>query len=66
MVRPIFVSENERADNLLEKFRLHNQHLFIVRDKSNKNIGIITMEDVLEELFGEIYDEKDVSAVRDK
>jgi len=60
MVRPIFVSENERADNLLDKFRLFNQHLFIVRDSLNKNIGIVTMEDVLEELFGEIYDEKDV------
>lgn len=62
MKRPIFVNENERADNLLEKFRFYNQHLFIVRDRFNKNIGIITMEDVLEELFGEIYDEKDVGA----
>ena len=66
MHRPIFVNENERADNLLEKFRLYHQHLFIVRDRFNKNIGIVTMEDVLEELFGEIYDEKDVSPVRDK
>jgi CBS domain containing-hemolysin-like protein len=56
---PIFVHEHERADNLLEKFRFYNQHLFIVKDKNEKNIGIITMEDVLEELFGEIYDEKD-------
>jgi len=64
MRKPIFVNENERADNLLEKFRFYNQHLFIVRDRYNKNIGIITMEDVLEELFGEIYDEKDISAVR--
>ena len=61
MGRPIFVNENEHADNLLEKFRFYHQHLFIVRDRHNKNIGIITMEDVLEELFGEIYDEKDVS-----
>ncbi|MBU1863668.1 MAG: hemolysin family protein [Candidatus Omnitrophica bacterium] len=59
MQKPIFVNGNERADNLLEKFRLYHQHLFIVRDQYNTNIGIITMEDVLEELFGEIYDEKD-------
>jgi len=57
---PIFVNEKEKADTLLEKFRSYHQHLFIVRDSHGKNIGIITMEDVLEELFGEIYDEKDV------
>jgi len=61
VVRPIFINDTEKADNLLEKFRMYHQHLFIVRDKSGKNIGLITMEDVLEELFGEIYDEKDVS-----
>ena len=61
MSKPIFVNENEKADTLLEKFRSYRQHLFIVQDKRRKNIGIITMEDVLEELFGEIYDEKDIT-----
>ena len=60
MVQPIFVREYTRADYLLERFRLYHQHLFIVQDKRKKTLGIITMEDVLEELFGEIYDEKDV------
>ena len=60
MTRPIFVNENEKADTLLEKFRSYHQHFFIVQNKEGKNIGIVTMEDVLEELFGEIYDEKDV------
>ena len=60
ITEPIFVSGNEKADVLLEKFQSYHQHLFIVREKKAKNIGIITMEDVLEELFGEIYDEKDV------
>jgi CBS domain containing-hemolysin-like protein len=59
MTAPIFVTENERADSLLEKFQAYHQHLFIVRNERGKNIGIVTMEDVLEELFGEIYDEKD-------
>jgi len=59
MSAPIFVNETERADRLLEKFQASHQHLFVVKDKSGKNIGIISMEDVLEELFGEIYDEKD-------
>lgn len=57
--KPVFVEEDERADGLLDKFRSYHEHLFIVRDKRKKNIGIITMEDVLEELFGEIYDERD-------
>jgi CBS domain containing-hemolysin-like protein len=59
MSRPIFVNENEKADDLLSKFQAYHQHLFIVQDKQGKNVGIVSMEDVLEELFGEIYDEKD-------
>ena len=59
MTRPIFVNENEKADDLLSKFQAYHQHLFIVQDKKGRNIGIVSMEDVLEELFGEIYDEKD-------
>ncbi|MFH1338664.1 MAG: hemolysin family protein [Candidatus Omnitrophota bacterium] len=57
--RPIFVEENETADKLLEKFQAYHQHLFIVQNNAKQNAGILTMEDVLEELFGEIYDEKD-------
>jgi len=60
--RPIFVNENEKADELLNKFQAYHQHLFIVRDKSGRNIGVISMEDILEELFGEIYDERDKMA----
>ncbi|MFH1854261.1 MAG: hemolysin family protein [Candidatus Omnitrophota bacterium] len=59
MTRPIFVNENEKADDLLSKFQAYHQHLFIVQDKKGSNIGIVSMEDALEELFGEIYDEKD-------
>jgi len=59
MLRPIFVNENEKTDDLLTKFQVYHQHLFIVQDKAKRNIGIVSMEDVLEELFGEIYDEKD-------
>lgn len=59
MVKPIFVAAGTKADDLLKKFQLYSQHLFIVRDAANKHIGLVTMEDVLEELFGEIYDEND-------
>jgi CBS domain containing-hemolysin-like protein len=61
VMSPIYVYENERADTLLSKFQAYRQHLFIVRDYHGRNIGIISMEDVLEELFGEIYDEKDTA-----
>jgi len=60
--KPVFVDEDEKADGLLDKFRSYHEHLFIVRNKQKKNIGIVTMEDVLEELFGEIYDERDASS----
>ena len=61
MTKPIFVSADEKADTLLEKFQSYHQHLFIVCEKKSIHVGIVTMEDVLEELFGEIYDEKDAS-----
>ncbi|OGX06945.1 MAG: hypothetical protein A2Z88_04015 [Omnitrophica WOR_2 bacterium GWA2_47_8] len=60
MAKPVYVNWFTKADELLEKFQVYNQHLFIVQDSGGKNVGIVTMEDVLEELFGEIYDEKDI------
>lgn len=75
MTEPIFVNWLSKADELLEKFQVYNQHLFIVQDNNGHDVGLVTMEDVLEELFGEIYDEKDMRvrqpsaeapAVRDK
>ncbi len=60
MTKPIMVNWFTKADELLEKFQIYHQHLFIVQDTHGKDVGIVTMEDVLEELFGEIYDEKDI------
>ena len=60
MTKPIFVNWFTKADELLEKFQIYHQHLFIVQDTHGKDVGVVTMEDVLEELFGEIYDEKDI------
>ncbi|MBI5415483.1 MAG: HlyC/CorC family transporter [Candidatus Omnitrophica bacterium] len=60
MTKPVFVNWLIKADALLERFQAYNQHLFIVQDSHGKDVGVVTMEDVLEELFGEIYDERDI------
>ena len=60
MLKPILVNHMVKADVLMEKFQAYHQHLFIVQDNQGRNVGLVTMEDVLEELFGEIYDEKDI------
>jgi len=64
MLNPVFVNKNEKADCLLEKFQACRQHLFVVQDDQKKNVGILTMEDLLEELFGEIHDEKELASRR--
>lgn len=62
MIKPVYVAETTRADTLLSMFQKYHQHLFVVQDAAGIDVGIVTMEDVLEELFGEIYDEKDMEA----
>ncbi len=48
------------ADDLLPLFQQREQHLAIVEDADGRMVGVVTLEDVLEELVGEITDEKDV------
>ena len=57
---PLFVSPDYSLINLLEKFKEGKNHMAIVKDKKNKVIGIITLEDLIEEILKfEIYDEGD-------
>lgn len=60
MIRPLFCSPSDRVDHLLQKFQLHKNHLAVVHDSKRGTIGIVTLEDVLEEIVGEIYDETDI------
>ncbi len=48
------------ADDLLPLFQKKEQHLAIVEDHEGRMVGVVTLEDVLEELVGEITDEKDI------
>ncbi len=66
MTVPIYVNWFTKADELLAKFQAYHQHLFIVQDIHGRDVGLVTMEDVLEELFGEIYDEKDIKPRREE
>jgi gliding motility-associated protein GldE len=56
---PYFVPESRMIDDLLEDFRRRHQHLAIVVDEFGGTQGIVTMEDVLEEIVGDINDEYD-------
>lgn len=48
------------ADDLLPLFQGREQHLAVVEDAEGRMVGVVTLEDVLEELVGEITDEKDI------
>jgi putative hemolysin len=56
---PLFVPESKKIDSLLEEFRHKRIHMAIVVDEFGGCSGIVTLEDVLEEVIGEIKDEFD-------
>ena len=60
LLRPaVFVPETKRLNELLRDFRSNRNHLAIVIDEFGKTAGLLTIEDVLEEIVGEIEDEFD-------
>lgn len=54
-----FVPGTKRIDDLLEEFRANKNHMAILIDEYGGTMGIVTMEDILEEIVGEISDEYD-------
>ncbi|RJQ59817.1 MAG: HlyC/CorC family transporter [Desulfobacteraceae bacterium] len=59
MSKPYFVPENIRLDSLLAQFKKRKHHMAIVVDEHGGVSGLITLEDAIEELVGEIRDETD-------
>lgn len=60
MIPPYIVREKAKIDALLNEMRQHKRHIAIVCDEGKKTLGLITIEDILEELVGEIFDEDDL------
>jgi len=60
MREPYFVPEHKKLDKLLQGFKRRKQHMAIVVDEHGGVSGLITLEDALEEIVGEIIDETDV------
>ena len=57
--KPFFVPENKKLDDLLSEFQEKKNHLAIVVDEYGGTSGIVTLEDVIEEIVGDINDEFD-------
>lgn len=60
LLRPaIFIPEEKKIDNLLSEFQLQKVHIAVVVDEYGGTAGLVTMEDIIEEIVGEIQDEYD-------
>lgn len=61
--KPFFVPENKKLDNLLKDFQTMKSHLAIVVDEYGGTSGLVSLEDIIEEIVGEISDEFDDTPV---
>lgn len=65
-VKPVvYVAESLKASVLLKKMQMNKTHLAIVVDEYGGTTGLVTMEDIIEEIVGKIYDEHDAVELRD-
>ncbi|MBR4288306.1 MAG: HlyC/CorC family transporter [Clostridia bacterium] len=59
MLEPVFIPKTMVLPDIMNEFRRHRCHMTVVADEYGGIMGIVTMEDVLERLVGEIWDEND-------
>ena len=59
LLKPYVFDQNTEIPALLQRMRLNKLHMVFLTDEHRKKVGIITMEDLLEELVGDIQDESD-------
>lgn len=57
MKEPLFVESGMKVEVLFRRFRQMKRHIAVVEDKQGKSVGVVTMEDVLEQMFGELWEE---------
>ncbi len=64
MRKPKFVNKTLTVDKLIRELQISKVHMAIVSGEYNDTLGLVTMEDALEELVGEIYDEHDEGSIK--
>lgn len=63
--KPLFVPDTMQTDEVLRRMKVSEQHMAIVVNEYGEAVGLVTMEDLLEEIVGSIYDETDTSDDRE-
>jgi CBS domain containing-hemolysin-like protein len=66
MAPPVYVPDTKRLADLLKEMLQRRLHIAIVVDEYGGTVGLVTLEDILEELVGEIYDESDLPSRLDR
>ncbi|MBQ2401021.1 MAG: CBS domain-containing protein, partial [Lachnospiraceae bacterium] len=59
LLKPYVFDKKIEVSELLQRMRLNKLHMVFICDENRKKVGVITMEDILEELVGDIQDESD-------
>jgi len=64
MFEPWFIPESTTLFDQLQEFRRRREHFAVIVDEYGSLVGVVTLEDILEEIVGEIADEHDVAAIQ--